>query len=108
MEIIAAELEDYDVFIFGNKKDIPSYTPPTWIQGTSEMNLHKQMQWIKGMDVFYSVDSWCKTWSAFNKIPTIVYDSVYDPGYLNAMNGYDWGHYVFLQPWSKIELREQS
>lgn len=62
---------------------------------------------IRGSDLVISVDSFAKTVSAMSRIRTIVYDSVYRPEYLAGMSGEDWGHYVFLYPWSFIELRKQ-
>lgn len=107
MEKLNEELFDKDVYVFGKPEDIPSYTPAHWIQGTAQMDMKKQLQWIKGMDKFYSVDSWCKTWSAMCGIETVVYDNVYEEWYLQNMGGKDFGHFVFIDPWSKVEFRKQ-
>jgi hypothetical protein len=103
---IEYEFSDYRILLFG-KMDIPEYIPKQWVTGTTKLDLKTQMQWIKGLDKFISVDSWCKTWSSLCNIETIVYDNIYDPSYLSGMGGFDWGHYIFINPWSKIEFREQ-
>jgi hypothetical protein len=107
MKHIVTETKGKKVFIFGKETDIPEYTPKEWERKTVKMSLKEQLQWIKGMETFYSVDSWCKTWSAMCGIKTIVYDNVYESWYLSNMGGEDWGHNVFIKPWSKIEFRHQ-
>jgi ADP-heptose:LPS heptosyltransferase len=72
-------------------------------------SLKQIIQEIRGSDLVISVDSFAKTVSAMSKIKTIVYDNVYDPEYLKRFkDGIDYGHYVFLFPWSYIELRDQN
>lgn len=102
------EFGDKYICVFGLEKDLPNYLPKHWITGITKLDLKTQMKWVKGMKKFYSVDSWCKTWSSFCGIDTVVYDNIYEDDYLSHMGGIDWGHYVFIYPWSKIELREQK
>jgi hypothetical protein len=63
---------------------------------------------IRGSDIVFSVDSFAKTVSAMSKIKTVVFDSIYTPEYLASFtDGVDYGHYVFLFPFSFVELRKQ-
>lgn len=63
---------------------------------------------IRGSDLVIGVDSFAKTVSAMSRIKTIVYDNVYNPEYLKRFkDGIDYGHYVFIFPWSYIEFRRQ-
>lgn len=104
MENIDNEFNDYDIFVFGKYE---GEHPKRWLKCDNQ-DLVNQMINIKRMDKFISVDSWCKTWSSLCGIDTIVYDNIYDNNYLNPMGGVDWGHYVFINPWTKIEFREQK
>ena len=73
---------------------------------TKEKPLKYILQLIKGSDIVISVDSFSKTFSAMNKIRTIVYDNTYDDSYLNNFSDRtDAGHFVFIFPWSFIEFR---
>ena len=71
-------------------------------------SLAESISLIRGSDVVFSVDSFAKTVSAMSRIKTIVYNSVYSQEYLASFkDNIDYGHYVFLFPWSYVELRKQ-
>lgn len=71
-------------------------------------NLYETICLIRGSDLLIGVDSFAKTVSAMSRIKTIVYDNVYEPSYLAKFkDGVDYGHYVFIFPWSHIEFRPQ-
>jgi hypothetical protein len=56
----------------------------------------------------YGVDSFGKTVTAMCGINTVVYDNLCTAQYLsNFKDQIDYGHYVFIFPFSKIELRQQ-
>lgn len=70
--------------------------------------LAESISLIRGSDLVLSVDSFAKTVSAMSRIKTIVYDNVYRQEYLSSFkDNIDYGHYVFLFPWSCIELKKQ-
>jgi len=103
--IIEQELNHkYFINILGDS--IPNYKIPNKWQPKFG-SLEAQIKIIKGSQIVYSVDSWVKTVSAMSKIPTIVYDNVYSNNYEENMGGQDWGHNIFLNNWSMIELRKQ-
>ena len=63
---------------------------------------------IRGSEKVIGVDSFVKTFSAMCGIETIVYDNIYTPQYLsNFKDKRDYGHYIFLDHWSKITLIPQ-
>jgi hypothetical protein len=84
-----------------------------WVYVSCEDTVYQKplkqiIQTIRGSDLVISVDSFAKTVSAMSRIKTIVYDNLYDPEYLKQFrNGIDYGHYVFILPWSYIEFRKQ-
>lgn len=102
---IISENEGKKVYLVG--KDPEPRFPSEWDRSYLNKDIEDQMRLIESCSKMYSVDSWAKTWSAMCDIETIVFDSVYDENYLKSMGGVDWGHYVFLFPWSKIKLIKQ-
>jgi hypothetical protein len=92
-EKILQEFKDYTIL------SIPLY---------GQRPLKEIFQTIRGSDLVIGVDSFAKTVSAMSKIKTIVYDNIYSPEYLARFkDGVDYGHYVFIFPWSYIEFRKQ-
>lgn len=64
---------------------------------------------ILGSDTIVGVDSFVKTFSALGGIRTIVYDNIYSDQYLNNFKDKrDYGHYIFIDPFTNIELRKQT
>ena len=73
---------------------------------SSKNSLKSIFETIKGSELLVGVDSFMKTFSAMCGIRTVVFDNIYDDKYLNNFeNQTDYGHYIFLYPWSKIEFR---
>jgi hypothetical protein len=102
---IVEETKNKKVYLVGKDDDIRF--PKEWNRDFLKKKIKDQMFLIKNAQKVYSVDSWVKTWSAMCGIETIVFDSIYSSEYLNRMGGTDWGHYVFIFPWSKISLMTQ-
>lgn len=74
----------------------------------SKLTLREIFQMIRGSDVVVGCDSFVKTFSALCGISTICYDNIYSSSYLdNFKDRKDYGHYVFVDPFSKIEFRKQ-
>lgn len=102
---IIEEVKNENVYFVGQSDDLRF--PKEWNRNYLGKDIKDQLKLIKNSKKVYSVDSWVKTWSAMCGIDTIVFDTIYNTEYLNRMGGIDWGHYVFIFPWSKISLISQ-